>query len=179
MLRSLGILVLRIVALVIFLPIRLVLSIFIRTPPGIVNLAMDDAGMKAAMDRARATVPQLLERLANPPAGQVDLSVKVPLPTTSGGVEHVWMGQVRREGDELVGVLGNEPQGVRGYAMGGELRTRIAEISDWMAIDNGVLIAGYTVRYIRQLMTARQREAFDRTVPFRITDEGEGLISAA
>jgi hypothetical protein len=47
-----------------------------------------------------------------------------------------------------------------------------------MAVDNGVLVAGYTVRYLRGLMSGKQRETLDQGLPFRI-DDGDGGLAAA
>jgi uncharacterized protein YegJ (DUF2314 family) len=41
-------------------------------------------------------------------------------------------------------------------------------ISDWMFVDNGKLVGGYTVRVLRDAMSAAEREEFDKSVPFKI-----------
>ena len=46
-----------------------------------------------------------------------------------------------------------------------------------MAIEDGRLVAGYTLRVLRQRMTPRQRARFDREVPFRIDDDADARVA--
>jgi uncharacterized protein YegJ (DUF2314 family) len=43
-----------------------------------------------------------------------------------------------------------------------------SDVSDWMAIDDGRLVAGYTLRVIRDRMPADERAAFDAQMEFSI-----------
>jgi len=40
-------------------------------------------------------------------------------------------------------------------------------ISDWMYIDDGYLVGGYTTRVIRDRMTPEEREAHDAEAPYK------------
>src|SRR5688572_18837214 len=52
--------------------------------------AGDDA-MNAAIDRARATVPQFIQRLTNAPPGLTYMGVKVRLGESGEEGEHIWL----------------------------------------------------------------------------------------
>jgi uncharacterized protein YegJ (DUF2314 family) len=41
-----------------------------------------------------------------------------------------------------------------------------SRITDWMFIDHGRLVGGYTTRLIRQRMSPEERDAFDATVEY-------------
>jgi uncharacterized protein YegJ (DUF2314 family) len=101
--------------------------------------------MRDAISRARATMPDLLHRIRQPPATQTHLGVKVRL-EEGDEIEHMWLYDVRARGDTLVGVLDDQPMFVHGWKQGDTIRTAAGDISDWYAVDGGRLIAGYTIR---------------------------------
>jgi uncharacterized protein YegJ (DUF2314 family) len=40
-------------------------------------------------------------------------------------------------------------------------------ISDWMYIEDGYLVGGYTTRVIRDRMTPKERTAYDAQAPYK------------
>lgn len=101
----------------------------------IVPVEADDAKMNAAKAEAQATVGQWLKVVDNPPPGTRYIAFKFPLE----GWEHIWVGNVRRDGDDLVGTLDNDPH-AEGWALGDAVRVPISDISDWTYVD----ASGYT-----------------------------------
>ena len=43
-----------------------------------------------------------------------------------------------------------------------------AEISDWVYVDNGKLVGGYTIRSHYNEMSSTKKKEFDRSVDFRM-----------
>lgn len=84
--------------------------------------------MNAAIAKGRRNVPDLLAALADPDA--FNITFKFPL----GGYEHIWVTNVRREGDYLTGVLDNVPV-QKGWAKGDAVRVPIADVSDFFFCD--------------------------------------------
>ena len=70
------------------------------------HVSSADQAMNAAIARARATLPEFLPRLQNPPPGQSYLGVKVRLGGERG--EHIWLYDVRWENGQIVGKLVDE-----------------------------------------------------------------------
>ena len=87
-----------------------------------------DPEVNAAMDKAQKTLPSFLTALNDPYA--FNFTFKFPL----GGTEHIWVKQVRRDGDVLTGVLDNVPL-QKGWAKGDAVRVPIAEVSDYFYCD--------------------------------------------
>ena len=85
-----------------------------------------DPQMSAAIAAAQATLPEWLAILADPPKGAEYVVFKYPL----GGWEHIWVDNVRRQGDILVGTLANHPV-QEGHAYGERVLVPISEVSDW------------------------------------------------
>lgn len=98
----------------------------------------DDPAMDAAIAQAQATLPEWLGVLANPPRGYANIVFKFPL----GGTEHIWVDNVRREGDMLHGTLANNPF-QPGWAIGDRVSVPLADVSDWAYFDAAGVAHGY------------------------------------
>ncbi|HKG94006.1 MAG TPA: DUF2314 domain-containing protein [Gemmatimonadaceae bacterium] len=163
--------VLTLLLAIVTFPIRLLLGLFLGgRGNNVVVLPADDPGMNAAKAQAVATVAEFLRRLSAPGANVASAAVKTALPVP-GGTEHVWLSQIRCEGNEFVGVVDNNPYPDSGVRAGDERRVRQDAISDWKIVEGGHLVGGFTIRYFRDRMPARQRAALDAALPFTIGPE--------
>ena len=52
--------------------------------------------------------------------------------------------------------------------MGQKVTVEPSKISDWMFVQNGRLVGGYTLRVLRDAMSPSERKEFDKNVPFVI-----------
>ncbi len=100
-----------------------------------------DPAMRAAMARARQGLPGFLDRLENPPPGAAGFAVKFPL----GGWEHVWVTDISRRDEVIVGRLASDPLQA-GHARGDMVRVPIVAISDWAWRDEEGKWHGYYTR---------------------------------
>jgi len=125
----------------------------------------DDAKMNAAIEKARQTLPQFQAALKAPKQGQEDFAVKKGF-VEAGQTEHMWVGRVTFDGTRFHGTLNNKPEMIRGVRMGQRVSVDPAQVSDWMYVDNGKLIGGYTIRVLRDGLSKRDRAEFDKGVPF-------------
>lgn len=151
-----------------FVVVVLVVAAWRRAPrtDSIVSVAADDPQMLAAIAEARASQGEFLARIRNPPPTQTSASVKVML--RDGTVtEHVWLESPRYEDGSFIGTLGNEPQLVKGHALGELMTVPDSDMSDWLAVDDGVLVGGFSIRVFRDRLPPDQRAEFDRASPFR------------
>ncbi len=130
-------------------------------------VAADDAEMNRAMERARAEVSTFVDGLQNPKPGDRDFAFKAPV-KQGDQVEHFWLDNVHHEASHLVGAIGNDPQAVRNVKVGDQLKVRIAEISDWMFVRDGVLVGGYTIRVMLGRLGEEERKEMLASLPFRI-----------
>ena len=122
-------------------------------------VSREDQAMNAAIARARATLPQFLPRLRNPPAGQSYLGVKVRLGGESAG-EHIWLYEVRYQGGRIVGRLVDDAELFPKFKRDDEVRVAPGEITDWMTVENGLACGGFTSRIMARSMTPDQRAAW-------------------
>ena len=127
----------------------------------------DDPKMNAAMDKSRQTVQTFIKELQAPKPGQSGFSVKVGF-TEKGKTEHMWLTDVKYDGKKFQGVINNDPEFLKTYKLGQKVDVELSTISDWMFIDNGKLMGGYTIKVLRDMMPAKERAEFDKNMPFKI-----------
>ena len=120
----------------------------------------DDPVMLAAMEKARETVGTFIEALRKPRAGQRNFSVKTAF-RDGEEEDHLWLTDLRYEDGQFVGRISNDPELVKNVSMGDRHAVPAAEISDWMFIDEGKLVGGYSIRAVREQMPADERAEFD------------------
>jgi uncharacterized protein YegJ (DUF2314 family) len=121
--------------------------------------AGDDA-MNAAVERARATVPELVARLEHAPPGLTYLGVKVRLGGHGDVREHIWLYDVTHTVGTITGKLVNDAQMFPEFRAGDVVRVEPREISDWMTVENGRACGGFTSRIMVAEMNAEERAAY-------------------
>lgn len=110
----------------------------------VTKVSKDDPEMNEARAKAQASLGDFLEMLENPPAGAKGFTFKFPL----GGWEHIWVGEVARDGDYLTGRLINEPM-QENWALGEPVRVPLKDVSDWAWTDaDGVTKGQFTTRVL-------------------------------
>jgi uncharacterized protein YegJ (DUF2314 family) len=112
---------------------------------GFVDYSADNAAMNAAIAEARRTLPAFWTRLsANEPDGGEML--KVALPASNGGREHIWVEAVSVRADGYTGRLYNHPRRLPGMVRGSPVRFQYDQISDWTYVRHDRMWGNYTLR---------------------------------
>src|SRR5207247_7223268 len=86
--------------------------------------------------------------------------------TAGDVVEHIWVADLRYDGSVFHGVIANELQSISGLWFKQPVEVQLGQISDWMFVQDGKLVGGYTSRVLRKRMTARQRAEMDTHIPY-------------
>jgi len=137
--------------------------------PPVSTFEAEDAEMNAAMRKARLSLDEFENRLAYPPAGQSYISLKGRF-EENGDVEHIWLSDITVIPGGYRGKIGNEPVNLPGIQFGQTVDLPRERVSDWLAIEEDTLIAGYTLRVVRARMTPEERAKFDENSEFKIED---------
>lgn len=137
--------------------------------PRVSMIDAEDEQMNAAMQKARVSLDEFESRLTSPPPGQSYISLKARF-EENGKVEHIWLSDVSIVPGGYRGKIGNEPVNLHDIRFGQQVEIPRERVSDWLAIDNDTLIAGYTLRVLRARMTPEERAAFDAGNGFKIED---------
>jgi uncharacterized protein YegJ (DUF2314 family) len=135
--------------------------------PGYFQVPKDHAAMHNAVIEARKTVRQFIKALKHPAPGQEDFEVKKAF-TEGDQIEHLWLTDVQLVGNHLQGRVDNQPRKITGVKLGQVVSVYPKEISDWLYVDNGNLVGGYTVRVHYNELSLKEKQEFDREANFKI-----------
>ena len=139
---------------------------FMPNEQGISQVATQDLGMARAINQARATAPQFIAVLQAPQANQTDFALKIPV-ETEGATEHIWLNSLRFENDQFIGRVANQTANPSDTKLGDEVTFPTQKISDWMYVEDGLLVGGSTLRYLRSQLTDAERQDYDSYFHFR------------
>lgn len=138
--------------------------------PDIIGVASDDSGMNLAIEKAKQSIANFDVALKSNNPKFTNFSVKKPYQTESGH-EHIWISDVVLKGDKYLGIIGNTPEYTNEIKLGDTVLVDKSEISDWMYIEENKLRGGYTIRALRNKMSASEKKEFDNENGMIIEDE--------
>lgn len=142
----------------------------------VVHIPDSDERMNWAIEKARSSMHYFQECLLSPTPAQQYFSVKV-LIDDGNNREHIWLTTPSFDDEgNLYGEVGNKPVYVNAVSINQRIGIDPRFITDWMIIENGRLIGGYTIRAIREGLPGHELSEFDRQVGLYI-DEGIDYFS--
>jgi uncharacterized protein YegJ (DUF2314 family) len=137
------------------------------TGPEFYQVPKNNAAMHLAVQEARKTIKTFIAALKQPSPGQQDFELKKRF-VQGDQVEHIWLSNVKMVDNHFEGQIDNQPRKIDGLKLGQVVSVKRNEISDWLYIDNGTLVGGYTVRAHYNELTPQQKQEFDRDADFKI-----------
>jgi len=141
--------------------------------PDVYNIESEDDRMTWMIEKAGLTLHYFEECLKSPKNGQDHFSVKVRF-EDGDKVEHMWISDPEFDAEgNLFGEVGNDPIDVKTVKLGQKVGIDRNFISDWMIIEGGRLIGGYTIRAVRDGLQESQWPEFDKSIGGLYIDEGE------
>jgi uncharacterized protein YegJ (DUF2314 family) len=135
------------------------------TMPPVTFVEDDDPAMKAAIEKAQASLGDFVRALGSPKSSQTGFSIKTPI-SDGKNTEHMWLNPVTFDGKKYHGTVNNQPDKVTGVKLGSKRSVEPQQVTDWMYLENKKLVGGYTIRVVREKLAPKDREAFDRNAPF-------------
>jgi uncharacterized protein YegJ (DUF2314 family) len=128
-----------------------------------------DAELDAAIEQARASLDDFLAKITTPHPDRTFVAVKVRFAPPGESEQDIWVDQVTYTGGVLRGSMGDDIPSLRLEA-GEMIRVAEEDIVDWMIVEDGKLIGGYTIRLAVQRMSPEEREQFLETLDYTIDD---------
>jgi uncharacterized protein YegJ (DUF2314 family) len=117
----------------------------------VTEVEFDDKDMNVAIDDARSSVAEFVERLKNPRPTDESFSVKKMI-SDGEEVEHLWLTDVSYSHGKFTGIINEDPQSVRNVKFGQKVTVEETEILDWMYLDDGELVGNFTLRVLLKRM---------------------------
>jgi uncharacterized protein YegJ (DUF2314 family) len=137
--------------------------------PDVVRVPAEDARMSGAIAEARRSVEEFIAVFSKPAQRQRSFAVKVPV-IDGARVEHFWVDLESYANGQFTGRIANEPLDVHNVRLADRIVVDKERISDWMYVDRGRLVGGFTIRALRAGMSEEERKMFDASLPFEITE---------
>lgn len=94
----------------------------------------EDPAMQKALQAARATLDEFLEKAKAPPSGTSSYAVKIGI-KEGNNTEYFWVNELATAGDELTGKINNEPRMVKLVKFGETYKFSKSQIVDWTYLD--------------------------------------------
>jgi len=119
--------------------------------------------MNEAIHNAQASLDHFIAALQSPSPTQTVFQIKGRLPYDGDGyAEHMWVQDVTFDGDRFVGTLGNEPVFIQdGLHYGDQVTASPNDVTDWIIVDSGKMLGGFTVHVLRNRLSDTSRRDFD------------------
>jgi uncharacterized protein YegJ (DUF2314 family) len=114
----------------------------------------------AATEQAREKLPWFWEHFDAPEVDEYDFSLKIAVPRRDGqpGKEDVWVENIARGGEKLVGELMVDSQYLGGLREGAIVEFTEKQVVDWSFLRGEELIGHYTTRVSLPRMDPEQAE---------------------
>ncbi len=112
------------------------------------HVKRDDPAMMAAVQQARDSVSQFVAMLNDPAQSGSEFHVRKGF-VDGDRSETMWLSDVRLDGEEFVGLIGNDPQILTHLQYGAEARVAMTEIRDWMVLEGDEMHGGFTAKVAR------------------------------
>ena len=137
----------------------------------------DSPKMNAAIKQAKESLPSFFAAFSAPKANQRSFKLKVPL-KSDGRAEYVWIDNIFKDYDgSICGRVANIPQWNIAVSFGDMLSSPYTDIVDWVYIEDGVLIGGYTLRVMFEAASPEERKELQEKGGFRILPNTKGPTS--
>lgn len=129
--------------------------------PHCVRVTEDNKAMDRAVETAQKTVKKFIAALRSPKDNQSRFAVKKRF-IQGDKVEHIWLNTVSFDGQLFHGKVDNEPVDIKGVRLGNIVSVSPSEISDWMFVQDGRLVGGYTICAMCEKMSPAEKKQFEQ-----------------
>jgi uncharacterized protein YegJ (DUF2314 family) len=128
-----------------------------------------DNELDAAIEQARDSLDVFVEKISTPHAGRSSVAVKVRFTPPDESPQDIWVDEVTYTDGVLRGNIGDD---IPSLKLKAEEKIKINEedMVDWMIVEEGKLIGGFTIRLAVKRMSPEERERFLETLDYTIED---------
>lgn len=128
-----------------------------------------DAELEAAIQQARSSLTTFIDKISTPHADRIFVALKVRFYPPDEFPQDIWVDEVTYENGRFRGNIGDDIPALKLEA-GENIKVKEEDILDWMIVEDGKLIGGYTIRLAVQRMSPEERARFLETLDYAIED---------
>jgi len=140
------------------------------TPVPTSSVLLDsDAEMEFAFQEARDTLSFFIEQIARPHPNRTYVAVKVRFSPPDSSPQDIWVDNITYTDESFRGNMGDDIPSLK-LSFGEEIVIPTEDIVDWMIVEDGKLIGGYTIRLSYERMSPEEKERFLKAIDYSIED---------
>jgi uncharacterized protein YegJ (DUF2314 family) len=128
-----------------------------------------DTELDAAIQQARDSLPTFIQTIATPHADRTIVAVKVRFTPVGESSQDIWVDEITYSDGIFRGSMGDDIPSMK-LEVGEKIVVDEKDILDWMVVQDGKLIGGYTIRLAMQRMDADERQRFLQSLDYVIED---------
>lgn len=128
-----------------------------------------DVEMEAAFREARDSLDFFIEKIKMPHTGRTYVALKVRFYPPGEMPQDIWLDNVTYSNGTFCGNMGDDIPTLR-LSFGEEIVIPTEDIVDWMIVEDGKLIGGYTIRLAYERMSPEEKERFLEAIDYSIED---------
>ena len=125
--------------------------------------------MEAAFQQARDTLDSFIQKIGTSPPNRTLVAVKVRFVLPDSSSQDMWVDGITYQDGSFHGAMGDDIPSLK-LSIDDKITIARKDIVDWMIVEDGKLIGGYTIRLVFQRMSPEQKERFLETVHYTIED---------
>ena len=133
------------------------------------TISATDPELDAAIAQARGSLTTFIETIATPHVDRTYVAVKVHFSPREEFPLDIWVDDVTYSDGIFRGNIGDDIPSMK-LEVGERITVDEKDILDWMIVQDGKLIGGYTIRLAIQRMSPDERERFFATLDYEIDD---------
>jgi len=126
-----------------------------------------DVEMEAAFSDARNTLYIFIEQIGTPHPARTFVAVKTRFFPLDNSPQDIWVDTVTYSGGLFHGSMGDDIPSLRLY-LGDEVDVKPEDVLDWMIVEDGKLIGGYTIKLAYERMTPEEKQNFLKTLDYSL-----------
>ena len=132
----------------------------------VTSVKSEDPEMLAAIQEARSSIKVFLDAFVSPKPNQSAFLVKIAF-VKGEDVEHIWLADLNLSGPKPTGVIADSPIR-KDLKFKQRVEIDFLYLSDWMYVEDGKLVGGFTTRLLRKRLNTEERKKLDAESPFKI-----------
>ena len=137
--------------------------------PPTITISAADADLEAAIAEARDSLDTVITKISTSGTDRTFVALKVRFRPPDELPQDIWVDDVTYTNGIFRGNVGDDIPALK-LEMGETVSVDQDDILDWMIVEDGKLVGGYTIRLAVQRMSPEERERFLETLDYSIED---------
>jgi uncharacterized protein YegJ (DUF2314 family) len=125
-----------------------------------------DPQLEDATKAARSVLTNFITELSAPRSNQAYFALCARFDPPGSG-EFLWITNPCLQHGMFSGTLSQTPQHAKGISPGETVHISESQVADWMYVQDGKLVGGYTLRLWRNRMTQQEKAVYESRVPYK------------